>query len=146
MCDGFSAGTLHWLIRNDGVLGLTIVGTRAGDYQLAISPSVVSLDKFGMWLHLAVVVDGRTRRVAHYVNGRPVAELELRIPPPYRIGPAELGNWDGKGFPEKDPFMIRNFSGAMDDFCLFSRALDAREIQTLYEEGKPDLEAVALRE
>ena len=30
MCDGFEPGTLHWLIRNDGVLGLTVVrpGTR----------------------------------------------------------------------------------------------------------------------
>lgn len=26
MCDGFDAGTLHWLIRDDGVLGLTAIG------------------------------------------------------------------------------------------------------------------------
>ena len=28
MCDGFGAGTLHWLIRNDGVLGLTVIGEK----------------------------------------------------------------------------------------------------------------------
>jgi hypothetical protein len=146
MCDGFAAGTLHWLVRNDGVLGLTVVGSRAGDYQVAISPSVVTLDRLGMWLHLAVVVDGATRRVIHYVNGRPVGEIALRIGPPYRVGTAELGNWDGRGFPENDPFMIRNFSGVIDDFCLFGRSLDALEIQTLYRQGKPDLDAVTRHE
>jgi hypothetical protein len=34
--------------------------------------------------------------------------------------------------------MIRNCSGAMDEFCLFSRALDGTEIRTLYAEGKPE--------
>ena len=146
MCDGLSPGTLHWLIRKDGVLGLTIVGPHRGVYQIAVSPSVVTLDKFGMWLHLAVVVDGPGRRVVQYVNGRRVAEVGLQIAPPYRIGTAELGNWNGEGFPENDPFMIRNFSGAMDDFCLFGRALEPHEIQALYAEGRPDLEAVARRD
>ena len=53
------------------------------------------------------------------------------------MGAAELGNWNAKGFPEDDPFMIRNFSGAMDEFCLFSRALGSDEIRGLYAEGKP---------
>jgi hypothetical protein len=146
MCDGFGSGTVHWLIRDDGVLGLTVVGERAGDFQIVKSPPVLTLDQFGMWLHLAVVLDGRTGRVAHYVNGQPVSEAALRIGPPYRFGTAELGNWNAKGFPEHDPFMIRNFSGAMDEFCLFSRALGDREIHALYSEGKLELDAIARSE
>jgi hypothetical protein len=137
MCDGFAPGTIHWLMRRDGVLGLTIVGSGSGQFQLAASPSVVTLDQFGMWLHLAVVLDGGAGRVVHYVNGRPVAEIALKIKPPYRIGAAELGNWNAKKFPEDDPFMIRNFSGVMDEFGLFSRALSNSEIRGLYAEGKP---------
>lgn len=30
MCDGFEAGTLHWLIRKDGVPGLIVVGPALG--------------------------------------------------------------------------------------------------------------------
>lgn len=141
MCDGFAAGTVHWLIRNDGALCATIVGQRPSDYQIAISPPVITLEKFGIWLHLAVVIDGPSKRVTHYVNGRAVSESPLQVAPPFRIGPAELGNWNGKGFPQNDPFMIRNFSGAMDEFCLFNRALDAREIHTLYAQGKPETQA-----
>ncbi len=73
MCDGFEPGTIHWLIRNDGVLGLTVFGPGAGNFQIMASPPVLTLDKFGMWLHLAVVLDGKARQVVHYVNGAPVA-------------------------------------------------------------------------
>jgi len=142
MCDGFAPGTIHWLLRRDGVLGLTIVGAGSEKFQLAASPSVITLDQFGMWLHLAVVLDGAAGRVVHYVNGRPVAEAALRIKPPFRIGAAELGNWNAKGFPEDDPFMIRNFSGAMDEFGLFSRALSSDEVRGLYAEGKPHPESL----
>ena len=137
MCDGFRPGTVHWLIRNDGVPGLTVIGADPRNHQIMTGPPVLTLDKFGMWLHLSVVLDGPAKQVVQYLNGVPVSHKALKIAPPFRIGAAELGNWNPKGFPEDDPFMIRNFSGAMDEFCLFNRALDAREIRTLYGNGKP---------
>lgn len=143
MSDGFEAGTLHWVIRRDGVLGMTVIGPNPGDHQIVASPPVVALDKLGTWLHLAVTIDGAAKRVIHYVNGLPVDEKALKIAPPFRIGPAELGNWNAKGFPENDPFMIRNFSGAMDDFCVFGRALSQRELRALYSQGKAQPEPIA---
>ena len=143
MCDGFEGGTLHWLIRKDGVLGLTVIGAGTGDYQIVASPSVLMLDQYGMWMHLAVVLDGSAKRVTHYVNGQPVGEKKLKINPPFHIGAAELGNWNASGFPDNDPTLIRNFSGAMDEFCLFSRALTGDEIRALYSAGKPQLDSVA---
>ncbi|PYJ95895.1 MAG: hypothetical protein DME23_22380 [Verrucomicrobia bacterium] len=143
MSDGFEARTVHWLIRRDGVLGLTVIDTGTDSRQIVASPAVVTLEKFGTWLHLAVVLDGKGKRVVHYVNGAPVSEHALKIAPPFRIGAAELGNWNAKGLPENDPFMIRNFSGAMDEFCVFSRALDGHEIRALYSQGKPQPDSVA---
>jgi hypothetical protein len=137
MSDGFLPGTIHWLIRNDGVLGLTVIGADPRDHQIVASPPVLTLDRFGLWLHLAAVLDGDTKRVIHYVNGLPVNELGLRIAPPFRVGAAELGNWNARGFPGNDPFLIRNFSGAMDEFLLFGRALSRAEIGDLYTDGKP---------
>jgi hypothetical protein len=137
MCDGFEAGTVHWLIRKDGVLGLTVVGPVPGKYQIVASPPVLTLDQFGLWLHLAVVLDGSAKRVVHYLNGQVAGEKPLKISPPFRVGAAELGNWNASGFPDNDPTLIRNFSGAMDEFCLFSRALNTDEIRKLYSAGKP---------
>ncbi|HXG47646.1 MAG TPA: LamG-like jellyroll fold domain-containing protein, partial [Methylomirabilota bacterium] len=137
MSDGFKPGTVHWSVRQDGVLALTAIGAEPGEYQIVTSPPVLRLDQFGLWIHLAVVVDGHSRRVVHYFNGAPVSEHALEIAPPFRVGVAELGNWNAQGFPRSDPFMIRNFSGAMDEFCLFGRALSDEEIRGLCSVGKP---------
>ncbi len=144
MSDGFAPGTVHWSIRNDGVLGLTVIGPGEGNYQIVASLPVLKLEEFGMWLHLAAVIDSTTRRVVHYVNGLPVGEKSLRMDPPFRIGAADLGNWSARGFAGDDPFLIRNFSGVMDEFCLFSRALSAGEIRALYSVGKPQPDPVAV--
>lgn len=141
MSDGFEAGTVHWSVRQDGVLALTAIGTEPREFQITTSPPALRLDQFGLWIHLAAVVDGDSKRVIHYLNGAPVSEHSLKIAPPFRIGVAELGNWNARGFPKNDPFMIRNFSGAMDDFCLFSRALSGDEIRGLYSVGKPQPES-----
>ncbi|HWN95697.1 MAG TPA: LamG domain-containing protein, partial [Methylomirabilota bacterium] len=137
MSDGFEAGTLHWLIRKDGVLGLTVINSGPGDVQIVASLSVLALDEFGVWAHLAVVLDGDGKRVTHYVNGVLVGEKTLKINRLFRIGATELGNWNASGAPDNDPSLIRNFSGAMDEFCLFSRALSAEEIHALFSVGKP---------
>lgn len=136
MSDGFRAGTLHWTIRKDGVQGLTVIGPK-GDHQILASPPVFTVDQFGLWTHVAVVVDGKARQVTHYMNGRQVSRHSFRISPPFHLGAAEIGNWNAVGFPGNDPFLLRNFSGVMDEFCLFGRALSATEIRALYQDGKP---------
>ncbi|MHB9008768.1 MAG: LamG-like jellyroll fold domain-containing protein [Limisphaerales bacterium] len=140
LCDGFRPGTIHWQIRHDGALDLGVQGDRALGLQILVSPAVVGFNQFGQWLHLAVVVDGGQRRVVHYVNGAAVSRHALKRPPPYRIGAAELGNWNPGRIPHKPPFLIRHFSGAMDEFALFGRALDEGEIRQLYSEGTPQPE------
>jgi hypothetical protein len=137
MSDGFEAGTVHWSVRHDGVLALTAIGSEPRDHQICISPPALTLNQFGLWVHLAVVIDGGGKHVVHYLNGGPASEHALNIKPPFRVGVAELGNWNAKGFPKNDPFMSRNFGGAMDEFCLFNRALKAEEIRALYSSGKP---------
>lgn len=142
MSDGFRPGTLHWVIRHDGVLGLTVIGSQ-GQHQILASPPVMEIGQFGIWTHLAVVMDARARRVVHFVNGRPVSQHALRVEPPFQIGAAELGNWNAHGFPGHDPFLVRNFSGAMDEFCLFNRALSADEVQALHAAGRPQSGSLA---
>jgi hypothetical protein len=145
MSDGFEAGTVHWVVRGDGVLGLTVIGAR-GAHQILTSPPVLSVDQFGIWTHLAVVLNGPAKQAVHYVNGQRVSQHPVRIGPPYHIGAAELGNWNAIGFPGNDPFLIRNFSGVMDEFCLFGRALSDAEIRALYADGKPQADTLAAAE
>jgi hypothetical protein len=139
MSDGFDPGTIHWLIRNDGVLGLTVFGPAYGKFQILASRPVLSLDNLGMWQHLAVVIDGKAGRVVHYVNGLPVSRLAMKLGPPFRLGSAELGNWNARSDPDPAASLVRNLSGSLDEFELFSRALSDAEIRELYAKGKPEL-------
>jgi hypothetical protein len=140
MSDGFDPGEIHWQVRNDGVLDLGVKGPGAKDCQISVSPTVVGLDRFGLWMHLAVVVDGKRKRVIHYVDGTAVSHDTLKIEPPFRLGECELGNWNVSAFPKVPPFLIRHFSGSIDEFALFTRALSDTEIRQLYTEGKPQPE------
>ena len=139
MSDGFDPGTVHWLIRRDRVLGLTVFGPRVGKFQIIPSLPVSSLENLGMWQHLAVVIDGKARKLVHYVNGLPVSRHALTIGPPYRVGSAELGNWNARSGPSPEPSLVRNLSGAIDEFELFGRALNDAEVRELYLKGKPEL-------
>lgn len=137
MCDGFQPRTIHWLIRRDGVLGLTVFGADPGQFQILASPPVLTPDQFGTWLHLAVVLNGPAREVVHYVNGEPVSGETLELHSPFRLGPTELGNWNAGGSLKPGPHLIRNLSGALDEFVLFRRALTDAEIRALHAAGKP---------
>ena len=138
MCDALRPGTIHWLIRNDGVLGLTVFGP-ARKFQILASPPVLTVDKLGIWLHLALVLDGRTRQAAQYVNGSPVSHHALKVGAPLRLGSAELGNWNARRGPNPAPTLIRNLGASLDEFeKLFSRALTDAEVHKLYTEGRPE--------
>lgn len=91
-----------------------------------------------MWVHLAAVLDGRNKRVVHYCNGLPVSQHPLSVSPPFHLGAAELGNWNAPSEPDPKPFLIRNLSGALDEFMLFDRAFTDAQLLELYNQGKPD--------
>jgi hypothetical protein len=88
-------------------------------------------------VHLAVVYDRDNSQVTHYVDGRPAAQLSMQFDIPLRIGEAELGNWNLASHRNSTP--VRYFTGSMDEFMLFSRALDDDEVERLYKQGRPPM-------
>ena len=67
----------------------------------------------------------------HYLNGDLIAKLARKDTFPVRLTVAELGNWNDGG--RRDRVAIRHFSGVMDEFLLFNRALSEAEIARLAE-------------
>jgi hypothetical protein len=127
MADGFDSGAVHWQVLNDGRVRLGIGGKpRHSDHD---SPRVFTPDRLGQWVHLAVVHDADTGRVSHYADGLPLSREPTRLDVPLRPGRAGLGNWDpGR---RVDAVPIRHFSGRMDEFVLFARALSDDEVRRL---------------
>jgi hypothetical protein len=135
MSDGWSVGAPHWQIGDDGKLILGVRGSSKGKGAHYHAEGVITPEMFGQWLHMAVVYDRDAGKVTHYLNGQTVAEVPIEFDIPLHIGDAELGNWNIATHRNNSP--IRFLNGCMDEFLMFSRALDADEIARLYEQGRP---------
>src|SRR5262245_11721280 len=143
MADGWEPGELHWQIGIDGTIILAVkyppereVPMQRGAQYRAYN--VLTPERFGRWVHLAVIYDPAAGKVTHYMDGQPLIDHEIDFPEtPLRIGDASLGNWNSSNFKNKHP--IRNFNGGMDEFMLFSRALSAAEVERLYYQGRQRL-------
>jgi hypothetical protein len=135
MTDGWDEGAPHWHIRQDGKVSLVVKGPGGPTSTAHYFTSVIfSPERVGQWTHLAVVYDRDGGEVTHYVDGRPVKQTPLKLDVPLRIGDAEIGNWNPL---YRSDYPVRHFCGCMDEFLLFSRALDGQEIGRLYTQGRP---------
>ncbi len=140
LTDGHERNEPHWQIMDDGRLFFS-VKRRDGpdDKHVAYSPPIWTPALSGTWMQLATVYDVEAWTTTHYVNGSAVSED--RIPSRMRvdrvsIGAASIGNWSEPK--RNDPhFAMRNLNGVIDEFAIFSDALDAEEIRHLYEIGRP---------
>jgi len=141
MADGWETGAIHWQIGIDGTIILGIKAPpeleggpmmRGAHYR---AYNVFTPERLGRWVHLTVVYDSAAELVAHYVDGKLVAEYETEFHVPLKLGDAEIGNWSASNYRNKHP--VRNFNGSIDEFMLFSRALTKAEVERLYAQGRP---------
>jgi hypothetical protein len=135
MTDAWDDGAPHWHISNSGILELGVQGYKHKGGVHYYTPEVLTPDRLGQWVHVAVVHDGDSRQVTHFVDGRPVSQEAFKLDIPLSLGDVELGNWNLGASRNKSP--IRFFNGRMDEFMLFSRALSDQEIERLYDQGQP---------
>ncbi len=84
-----------------------------------------------------MVYDRNGGFVTQYVDGRAVVREPVLLDIPLRIGDAEIGNWNVRSGRSRQP--IRNLSGCIDEFLLFSRPLSGQEIEQLYTQSRPPL-------
>lgn len=137
LTDRWGVNCPHWQIHKSGGL---ILGVRHPDekqhkdYETA---PVFDAYQLGRWVHLAAVYDSVNREVVHYVDGKAVERFPMRkaAAGPLVIGRATIGNWVNPS--DANSTRVRNFNGRIDELILFEKALDAKEIQLLYEAGKP---------
>ena len=126
---------MHWQVGRDGTAILGVQSMPKGHGAHYHAPAVITPDRFGQWLHLAVTYDGPRRRVRHYLDGQPVSDEPTLFDIPLRIDDAELGNWNQAAHRNNTP--IRHLHGCLDEVMLFSRPLDSEEVARLYARSRP---------
>jgi hypothetical protein len=137
MTDAWDEGAPHWHISNSGTLELGVQGYQNKGGVHYFAPEIITPDRLGQWVHVAVVYDCDSRQVTHFVDGQSVMQEALKLDIALSLGNVELGNWNLGASRNKSP--IRYFNGCMDEFMLFSRALPDPEIERLYTQGRPPL-------
>ena len=93
--------------------------------------------KTGAWNHLAFVRTGN--RATWYLNGRVETRVQLKSDRP--VVPAtknfRIGNWINNN---------REFDGKVDESFIFSRALEAEEIESIFKRGLENAHAVTSKD
>lgn len=135
LTDGWDEGEVHWHLSNAGTLELGVQGPKRKTNAHYYAKEVVPASRLGQWIHLATVYDVDRYEVLHFVDGQVVAQLPLQFEIPLRVGDVEIGNWNLGS--HKNPSPVRYFSGSMDEFMLFSRALSETEVERLYDQSRP---------
>ena len=137
MSEGWPEGSLHWQVGDSGTIILGVQSSPKGKGAHYHAVQMMTPERFGQWLHLAVVYDKDKGVVTHYMDGRPLAQSDILFDIPLRIGDAELGNWNIATHRNNTP--VRNLCGSMDEFMMFSRALNDEEIDRYFHQGRPPL-------
>lgn len=132
LSDGWSSRKLHWELDGRGVLVFAVKGSFE-----CYSPVVLGEDRLGLWTHLAAAFDAGRGELATYVNGREVRRVAIPGSSRAILGGATIGNYTDPPSTEPSDRIIRNLNGRIDEFLVFDRGLDAREVEAIYEAGRP---------
>ena len=147
LTDGAKVTQPHWQIMDDGRLFFSVKKRDRWDAKQGekdkhhfMSPPIWTASLSGQWLMIATTYDVDARKVTHFLNGRAISEEA--IPEEYlvdkvTIGAASLCNWSEPVYRTDAHFAVRNLNGSMDEFAFFAAALTPKEIEDIYEHGKP---------
>jgi len=131
----------RWMIDQEAKanLNIALVGSKnnplAWDQYMTENP-VVGPSEWGNWSALAVTYDTVKNQVVHYVNGELVDAQPLKKSLPILLDYLEIGNlstWEN----EQEQGVNFRFYGAIDEIIIADRVFTAKEIQEIYEVGKP---------
>jgi hypothetical protein len=128
MSEGWGDRKIHWQITHEGRIRLGVAGIVGQSHQDCDTELFFTPERFGRWMHLAVVFDPQSQEVRHYANGSLLAKIRLKDPSPLKPGIAELGNWNDR---RTTNVAIRHLSGTMDEFALWDRVLSEAEIKAM---------------
>ena len=139
LTDNYGLGEPHWQLLEDGRLFFSVGLGPKKLHHIFHSPVVWDHTDSEQWLHLVTSYDVATRTCVHYLNGEEISRESAPAEKGVQalvINNAQIGNW---GLPtrEEPEFAVRNLNGRLDEFTIYQRILSPKEIQQLYQSGKP---------
>lgn len=116
-------GSIQWRILPTGSIQLKIRNEKGNRESIFTSDPFLIEAQPKVWYQLAVSADPQKKKIAFYVDGKLLSERNWDQPVPLSIGEADLGN-----FVNKKSITQCCLEGAIEEFCIFDRALEETEI------------------
>lgn len=132
MSEGTKPGGFLWQISSEGQLSFGLRNRNNQKLEPFFSPIVLTPDKLGQWIHLAITIDRSAKTMAHYMNGEIVCVLPFHGRQAFSLRNVDIGNW----CPKSEP--IKNLDGAIGEIRIYDNALSHQEIYLLASERKND--------
>ncbi|TWU44384.1 FecR protein [Novipirellula aureliae] len=138
LTDGHELGRLHWQIRRDGALRLSVRTSESyGENAISCSsPPFLNPRRIGAWSFVCSVYDGPGREVRHYLDGDEISRHTIKEHQTVKIGLGDIGNWMGVPDQLNRSRPVRNFCGRIDEMTVWKVALDAEQISELYRDSR----------
>ncbi len=143
LTDGYDKGEPHWQILDTGQLFFSVRARGRAEkgrpHKPVLSTPFWNPSMSGKWIHLATTFEAKTGLVVHYLDGKRLNQEVLKrrfVPLKTRFGVSSIGNWASPLKPDVE-FAIRNLHGSIGELALFSAALSPREVEEMYQHGKP---------
>ena len=141
-------GEAHWQFTSDGTYQFGVRPRNAplvSVFHRAFTKPVISPWAFGSWRLLSTTYHSGTREVVHYIDAAEVSRTVLEDSIPLRFGRSTLGNFHDMHAEDHmnqswlgAEWSFRNWTGAIDEFMLFSRVVSTRELEEIFEVGRND--------
>ena len=130
LTDNYDRGELHWQLSDSGEM---ILGA-SGNGNTFSKPLIGPKD-LGRWIHLATSYNPTKGEVTHFLDGKLVQKGKAPNNIPIKMGKADIGNWTTmKGHDHA----LRSLNGTLDEFIIFSKALNEEQIKEIYVKGRPE--------
>ncbi|NDD37050.1 MAG: hypothetical protein EB082_01340 [Verrucomicrobia bacterium] len=131
---------LRWELRANGQLGFNVArATKISgplEWETRLAPPLLTPERHGQWLCLAVVQDAQRGELTQFINGVPVARHALAAGPPLGLAQLSLGNLSATDA-EVQQGTSYGFFGAVDELLVAVRAFSPAELRRYYEVGRP---------
>ena len=131
---------LRWDLRASGGVGFNLLpltgAPESSNAGTNATPPLLTAERLGQWLCLAVTVDAASGEVTQFVNGVAIARHAVAARDWPALAHLSLGNLSVTDA-EARAGVSYGFFGAMDELVIATRAFSAAELRRYYEVGRP---------
>ena len=120
--NGWKGGDIHYQVHPNNKVEFSINGNPGGND--AFADFAFTNEQLNKWVHVATVYSATEKKIRFFIDGELDAERDWGGNPGV-LDPGRIGDWGNS----------RQWQGLIDEFIIFSAALDVADVQSVMNDG-----------